>query len=38
MPDTLYHYCSLSTFMVIIESKTLHLSEIGKSNDYMELV
>lgn len=38
MPDTLYYYCTLSTFVKIIESKTLRLSEIGKSNDYMELV
>ena len=38
MQNILYHYCSLDTFMKIIETKTLRLSEIEKSNDYMELV
>lgn len=38
MQNILYHYCSLNTFMKIIETKTLRLSEIEKSNDYMELV
>ncbi len=38
MSDTLYHYCSLNTFIKIVEAKTLRLSEIGKSNDYMEIL
>jgi len=38
MSDTLYHYCSLNTFIKIIETKTLRLSEVEKSNDYMEML
>lgn len=36
-PDILYHYCNLSTFLSIISNKTLWLSNIGKSNDKLEL-
>lgn len=33
-----YHYCSLDTFLKIIQNKSLRLSDIGKSNDYTELI
>ena len=38
MPNSniIYHYCSLSTFLTIIKNKTLRLSNIIKSNDYLE--
>lgn len=36
IPDKLYHYCSVDTFKIIAEKKTLRLSEIAKSNDSME--
>jgi len=36
IPEILYHYCSLDTFVKIIQNKTLRLSEIAKSNDSME--
>ena len=32
----LYHYCSNSAFINIVESKKLWLSELSLSNDYME--
>ncbi|MCL2790807.1 MAG: hypothetical protein FWD79_09215 [Desulfobulbus sp.] len=37
-PDTsiVYHYCSLSTFMKIVEGKSLWLTSIDKMNDYAE--
>lgn len=36
LPTTLFHYCSLETLLNIISKKTIRLSEITKSNDYME--
>ena len=33
---TVYHYCSLSTFMKIVEGKSLWLTSIDKMNDYAE--
>ena len=33
-----YHYCSVDTFLKIIQNKSLRLSDIGKSNDYSELI
>ncbi|WP_434282209.1 DUF2971 domain-containing protein [Clostridium botulinum] len=36
MGRKLYHYCSLETFIAIISSKCLRLSDLSKSNDYME--
>ncbi len=33
---SIYHYCSADTFMAIIQNKTLRLSDINKTNDYME--
>lgn len=36
IPEILYHYCSVDTFVKIVQNKTLRLSEITKSNDSME--
>lgn len=36
MSRKLYHYCSLETFIAIISNKCLRLSDLSKSNDYME--
>ncbi|GEM_PF-796513 len=33
---SIYHYCSADTFMAIIQNKTLRLSDLNKTNDYME--
>ena len=32
----IYHYCSLDTFAQIIKNKTIRLSDLNKTNDYME--
>ncbi len=37
MSNTLYHYCSLETFLSIVKNKSIWLSDISKSNDRMEL-
>lgn len=34
--ESIYHYCSVDTFMAIIQNKTLRLSDLNKTNDYME--
>lgn len=34
--NLIYHYCSLDTFFQIIKNKTLRLSDLNKTNDYME--
>ncbi len=34
--ETVYHYCSVESFYGIISNSTLRLSDIDKSNDYME--
>jgi len=34
--ESIYHYCTLDTFMEIIQNKTLRLSDLNKTNDYME--
>lgn len=34
--DTIYHYCRIDTFMAIIQNKCLRLSDLNKTNDYME--
>lgn len=34
--ENIYHYCSLDTFSQIIKNKTLRLSDLNKTNDYME--
>jgi hypothetical protein len=31
-----YHYCSIETFFAIITNKCLRLSDLNKTNDYME--
>lgn len=36
IPEILYHYCSVDTFVKIVQNRTLRLSEIAKSNDSME--
>ena len=36
--DVLYHYCSLPTFLSIIKNKSIWLSDIEKSNDFLELI
>lgn len=36
MDDTLYHYCSVSTFYSIINKNSIWLSSLSLSNDYME--
>ncbi|MFD1175972.1 DUF2971 domain-containing protein [Paenibacillus puldeungensis] len=36
MNTPLYHYCSGETFLNIIKNKTIRLSDISKSNDYIE--
>ena len=37
MPDVVYHYCSLQTFIDIISNSTIRLSNITKSNDEEEI-
>ena len=32
----IYHYCSLDTFVQIVKNKTIRLSDLDKTNDYME--
>lgn len=34
---TVYHYCTLDSFMSIISNKSIWLSDITKSNDSMEI-
>jgi hypothetical protein len=38
VPEILYHYCSIETFMTIIENKTIRLSNIFKMNDFSEVM
>lgn len=38
MDQILYHYCGLDAFLSIIKNSTLCLSDIRKSNDYLECV
>ena len=35
---TLYHYCSLNTFLNIMKNKSIWVSDIERSNDFLELV
>lgn len=35
--NTLYHYCSLDSFLAITKGKTLRLSDVTKSNDSEEI-
>ena len=32
----IYHYCSASTFIAIMKSKSIRLSDLNKTNDYQE--
>ncbi|MFQ9247050.1 MAG: DUF2971 domain-containing protein [Clostridium paraputrificum] len=34
--NLIYHYCSLETFFAIITNKCIRLSDLNKTNDYME--
>lgn len=36
MPRKLYHYCSLETLKAILQGKCFRLSDVSKSNDFME--
>lgn len=35
--DCLYHYCPTEKCFSILSNRNLRMSDIGKSNDYMEL-
>ena len=35
--DVIWHYCSLETFQKVIETRSFRLSEVTKSNDYLEI-
>ena len=37
MSDLVYHYCSIESFIKIVEGKSLKFSDIKKSNDYREI-
>ena len=37
-PNNLYHYCSLSTFYNIIKNQSIWISDLRKSNDFLEIV
>lgn len=37
LPSTLYHYCSISTLLSIIENKNIWLSDAEKTNDFTEM-
>ena len=37
-PKNLYHYCSLSTFYNIIKNQSIWVSDLRKSNDFLEIV
>ncbi len=37
-PKSLYHYCSLETFISIIRNSSIWLSDVKKSNDSKELI
>ena len=34
--NSVFHYCSIDTFIEIIKNRTLRLSDLNKTNDYME--
>lgn len=34
--NTIYHYCSVDTFNLIISNKCIRASDLNKTNDYME--
>lgn len=36
-PSTLYHYCSLNTFLSIVKNSSIWLSDVQKSNDRKEM-
>ena len=32
----IYHYCSINAFYLIMQNKCIRLSDLNKTNDYME--
>lgn len=34
--SVIYHYCSLNTFTQVIKNKTIRMSDLNKTNDYLE--
>jgi len=38
MEDTVYHYCSIETFLNIMQYKTIRITDIEKSNDFLERI
>ena len=34
--STIYHYCSPEVFDLVMRTKTLRLSDLDKTNDYLE--
>ena len=32
----IYHYCTLDTFVQVIKNKTIRMSDLNKTNDYLE--
>ena len=36
--NTLYHYCSLNTFLNIMKNKSIWISDVTRSNDFLELI
>lgn len=37
MPSVVYHYCSMASFLSILKTNSLRLSNITKSNDPTEI-
>lgn len=37
IPDVLYHYCGVDSFMEIVKNKTLRLSYLAHANDFLEI-
>ena len=37
-PQKLYHYCSLSTFYNIVKNQSIWVSDVQKSNDFLEVI
>lgn len=35
--SSIYHYCDAITFIAIINSKSIRLSDVNKTNDYQEI-
>lgn len=37
LPPILYHYCSVNTFISVLQNENLWLSDAEKTNDYTEM-